>query len=377
MKDDKKEQGEELIDIDEKGNPSEKPKKEEKPKSNNKCKIAIGIILCLIICCILAYFYINCKKNKKEGKSVFDETTIKNLKLKNRVFFGPISHSPEKIENIVKNHVSLVITEGAVVGDYTFSKLQPEGPFRIDSDEYIPEIKKLANIAHKYHARIILDLVHQGLISVEHPCYSPSGDKGLLNKDLESKAMTKDDILRIQDYFVQGAIRAEKAGFDGVEIHGAQLSLVSLFSSTKFNRRTDEYGGSDENRARFIVEIVKKIREVVTKDFIISAKIDSTSEEYGFTESGFLYLGKALEEAGLDLMEISGPNPARTGEGPYFYEDTKKMAEILKIPIICIGGITKYEQADYILKNSKIEYIAMSRELLKQPDIVKKWYFNQ
>ena len=230
---------------------------------------------------------------------------------------------------------------------------------------------------HKHNSYILLDLVHQGLISVEQPCYSPSQDKGLINNNLQSKEMTKEDILRIQDYFVQGAIRAKKAGYDGVEIHGAQLSLVSLFSSKKFNRRNDEYGGSDENRARFIVEIVQKIRKALGDDMIISAKIDSTDEDYGFTESGFITTAKALENAGLDLMEISGPNPVRTGEGPYFYNDTKKIAEILKIPVICIGGIKNYEQADYIMKNSKIEYIAMSRELLKQPDIVKKWYSNK
>ena len=373
MKTDKKDPGEELIDVDEKGNPIEKDKEEKNTKSNTKYKVALGIILCLVIL-ISCYFYFNCKKNKK---TVLDETTLKNLKLKNRVFFGPICHVAEKIENIVKNDVSLVITEGAVVGDYTFSKLQPDGPFRIDTDEYIPEIKKLADVVHKYNSYILLDLVHQGLISVEQPVYSPSGGKGLINKDIDSKPMTKDDIIRIQDYFVQGALRAKKAGYDGVEIHGAQLTLVSLFSSTVFNRRTDEYGGSDENRARFIVEIVQKIREAVGKDFIISAKIDSTDGATGFTESGFLYLGKALEEAGLDLMEVSGPNPIRQGEDPYFYEDTKKIAEILKIPVICIGGISKYEQADYILKNSKIQYIAMSRELLKQPDIVKKWYSNK
>ena len=141
----------------------------------------------------------------------------------------------------------MVITEGAVVGDYTFSKLQPERPFRIDSDEYIPEIKKLADIAHKYNSYIILDLVHQGLISIEQPVYSPSVDKGLINKEIESKEMTKEDILRIQDYFVQGALRAKKAGFDGIEIHGAQLTLVSLFSTKKYNRRNYEYGGNDEN----------------------------------------------------------------------------------------------------------------------------------
>ena len=158
-------------------------------------------------------------RSQKNNKSVFDETILKNLKLKNRVFFGPISHTAEKIEKIVKNDVAFVITEGAVVGDYTFSKLQPEGPFRIDSDEYIPEIRKLVDIAHKYKAHIILDLVHQGLIAVEQPAYSPSVDKGLINKEIQSKAMTKEDILRIQDYFVQGAIRAQKAGFDGIEIH--------------------------------------------------------------------------------------------------------------------------------------------------------------
>ena len=172
MKDSNKEKDEELVDIDETGNPIE-----------------------------------------KKNKSVFDETTLKNLKLKSRVFLGPSTHNAEKIENIVKNDVALVITEGSIVGDFTLSNLQPEGPFRIDSDEYIPDIKKLSDIAHKYNSYILLDLVHQGLGATEQPAYSPSGDKGLLNKDLQSKAMTKDDILRIQDYFVQGAIRAKKAGF--------------------------------------------------------------------------------------------------------------------------------------------------------------------
>ena len=161
-----------------------------------------------------------------------------------------------------------------------------------------------------------------------------------LNKKKFLKAFKK-RILWIID---QGALRAKKAGFDGIEIHGAQLTLVSLFSTKKFNRRTDEYGGSDENRARFIVEIVKKIREAVGKDFIISAKIDSPDEENGITESGFIYMAKALEEAGLDLMEVSGPNPIRQGEDPFFYEATKKIAEIVKTPVICIGGIKKYEK---------------------------------
>ena len=310
-------------------------------------------------------------ENQKNIKTAFDETTLKNLKLKNRIFLGPCIHTAPKIESIVKNDIAMVTTEGCIVGDYAFSKLQPEGPFRIDTDEYLPEIKNLADIVHKYNSIILLDLVHQGLGSSEH--FTPSGGK-LFGLDLETKAMTKEDILKIEDYFVQAALRAKKAGFDGVEIHGAQLSLVSLFSSNKYNTRNDEYGGSDENRSRFIVEILTKIREAIGNEMIISAKIDNVCEEHGYTESGFITIAKNLEKAGLDIIEISGPNPLRNGNDPYFYEDTKKLAEILKIPVICIGGIKTYEQVDYILKNSKIQYVAMSRELLKQPDIVKKWY---
>ena len=107
MKDDKKESGEELIDIDEKGNPIEKQKQEKKKESKSTYKIVIGFIICLLILAA-CYFFFNRNKN------VFDETTLKNLKLKNRVFFGPITHDIKKIEEAVKNDVALVITEGAV-----------------------------------------------------------------------------------------------------------------------------------------------------------------------------------------------------------------------------------------------------------------------
>ena len=108
---------------------------------------------------------------KQCTKTVFDKTTLKNLKFKNRVFLGPCTHNPEKIESIVKNDISMVTTEGCIVGDFALTKLQPEGPFRIDTDEYIPEIKKISDVVHKYNSYILLDLVHLGIISSEH--YTP------------------------------------------------------------------------------------------------------------------------------------------------------------------------------------------------------------
>ena len=151
MKEEKKDSGQELIDIDEKGNPIEKEKEEKKNKLNLNFsyKIIIAIILCLIIIVSCYCFF----SSKKSNKSIFDKTTLKNLKLKNRIFFGPITHDAQKIESIIKNDISLAITDGAIVGDAS-TKLKKEGTFMIDSDEHIPEIKKLVDVVHKYNSYI-------------------------------------------------------------------------------------------------------------------------------------------------------------------------------------------------------------------------------
>ena len=373
MKEETNQSGEELIDIDEKGNAIEKEEEDKRKKGSSNIFKWFPLIIIFILLLGLCFFFLIQKQNKK---SVFEETTLKNLKLKNRVFCGAITYDFQKIETLVQNDVALVVTGGAAVGDFAPSPLVKEEPFRIDSDEYIEDLKKFPEMVHKYNSYVLLDLVYMGLLGTKEPIYSPSGGKGFLLKDVESKAMTKEDILRIQDYFVQAAIRAKKAGFDGVEIHSGHLTLVSSFFSKIFNTRTDEYGGSDENRARFLVEIIKKIREAIGDDMIISAKIDSVDEEKGFTESGFLTAGKCLEEAGVDLIEVTGANPLRNGD-IYFYNDTKKLAETLKIPVTCIGGVRTYEHADYILKNSKIEYVALSRTLMTEPDLIRKWHQNK
>ena len=168
------------------------------------------------------------------------------------------------------------------------------------------------------------------------------------------------------------AIRAKKAGFDGIDIHGAHLTLISSFLSTKYNRRKDEYGGSDENRVRFLVEIIKKIREKVGDDFVISVKLDSGEETEGISESGFLFASKMAETAGADLITVSGTQVMKDDD-IYYFEQCKKLAENIKIPVACVGGIKIYEHADFILNNSKVEYISIARALMKEPDLIIKW----
>ena len=102
-----------------------------------------------------------------------------------------------------------------------------------------------------------------GPSSIIHPTYN-----------ITLKELTKDDILKIEEDFLNGAIRAKKSGFDGIDIHCAHLSILNQFLSPAFNKRNDEYGGSDENKVRIIIEIIHKIRKVVGDDFIISVKIN-------------------------------------------------------------------------------------------------------
>ena len=117
--------------------------------------------------------------------------------------------------------------------------------------------------------------------------------------------MTKEDILRIEDDFVKAAIRAKKAGFDGIEIHSAHLYLLSEFLSPNMNKRTDEYGGNDENRARMLIEIIEKIRKAIGNDIILSLKIDSENAgNEGISEQGFLTACKLAEKQVLILFKL-------------------------------------------------------------------------
>ena len=101
--------------------------------------------------------------------------------------------------------------------------------------------------------------------------------------------MTKEDILRIENDFAEAALRAKKAGFDGIELHGAHFYLISDFLSPLYNKRNDEYGGSDENRARFLLEILEKIRTKVGKDFIVGIKLNcEEGDKNGISEELFL-----------------------------------------------------------------------------------------
>ena len=331
---------------------------------------------------------ITTEKQTKNKKSIFDEVQLKNLKLNNRIIRASIGDGyslvngkiTEESLNLYKqlsnDGVGLIITGCTNVADYyQFDNINN---FRIDKDEYIPEYQKLTSLVHKNKAKILMQIFHVGGATTVQTdkIYAPSSIK-IPATNRTSNEMTKEDILRIEQNFVDGAVRAQKAGFDGIDIHAAHHYLLSEFLSPIFNKRNDEYGGNDENRARMIIEIIQKIRKEVGPDFIISMKINcEDGYPEGITQEGFLTACKLAEKAGVDMIQVSGmewlfgkikPNT------PVFFQQTKLLADIVKIPVVLVGGLRDVDTMENAINNSNIEFVSIGRPLICEPDIVQKW----
>ena len=340
------------------------------------------IILFYLICLNSLFLLISTKEDSK--RTIFDETQLKHLKLKNRIFRGAvgdqsfingkISEEGFKLyDRLSKNEIGTIFTGYTMVSDY----LQNDNyhTFRLDKDEYIPEFKKLVDLVHKNGANFLMQLAHIGMntVSKSEIIYAPSS-LPIPNQNRNSKEMTKEDILRIENDFAEAALRAKKAGFDGIEIHGAHLFLVSQFLSPLYNKRKDEYGGNDENRARFLSETLEKIREKVGKEFIVGVKINSEDgDKNGITEEGFFTACKIAEKSGADFIQISGITWIKTKVDSPLYEPIgDKLSKIINIPIIVTAGARNVDNLNEILNRSNIQYFGIGRPLICEYDLIKK-----
>ena len=295
-----------------------------------------------------------------EKKDLFDETQFKYLKLRNRVFRAPVIDCESwangkltdvfyrRYDELSKNEVGTIITGQMLISD----DKEYENMVRINKDEYIEDFKKLTDLVHKNGANIIAQL-------------GPFGKTDI----------TKDKIHELEDLFADAAVRAKKAGFDGIEICANHHVLLSQFLSPLFNHREDEYGGSDENRARFVIEIIEKIREKVGKDYIVILKINSEDDDpKGITPNGFLTACKLAVKAGIDMIDVTGMKWKKIKESKVVYFDIgKTLADTFDIPILVTGGVKDLNVANEALNKSNIQYIGISRALLSEPDIIVKW----
>jgi 2,4-dienoyl-CoA reductase-like NADH-dependent reductase (Old Yellow Enzyme family) len=259
---------------------------------------------------------------------IFEPLKFKNLTVKNRVFRSNIagrldnydgSGNQARInweEKFARGGVGCVISSFVPV--LIRGRIMPNYA-TIDKDERIPFWRAVGEAVHKHDCKYILQLSHGGrqrdVPGIEYPLgLSSTGKKDPLH-GFECQAMTKADIQETVNAFAEGARRAREAGLDGVELHGANGYLITQFLSSAINDREDEYGGPLENRARFVIEIVKAIRKKVGNDFHLQMKISVTDyndallfvrlEKSGNTAEDSIQVCKWLIDAGVDSIHAS------------------------------------------------------------------------
>lgn len=280
---------------------------------------------------------------------------------------------------------------GLIISGHTY--VRPEGqagPAQLGAhkDKMVPGLRQMAAAAHDHGAKIVLQLAHAGYFAPQaltgQPPLAVSASVEL--DDAPRKGMNQTDIHNLVLFFAEAALRAEAAGFDGVQIHSAHGYLLNQFLSPLFNRRRDEYGGSLRNRVRVHLEIITAIRQAVGSDFPILIKINGRDfAEGGLELEDSLKAAVLMEQAGLDAVEVSSGmtkhaafGSARTkissqANEAYNQKEARAFKGRLKTPLILVGGIRSLPVAERLFKKGVCDYISMSRPFIREPDLINRW----
>jgi 2,4-dienoyl-CoA reductase-like NADH-dependent reductase (Old Yellow Enzyme family) len=245
-------------------------------------------------------------------------------------------------------------------------------------DSFTEGHKKLTGLVHKYNKNIILQLVYVGSYIMGDAdgmtILAPSAVENL-NTKIIPQEISVEQIKRIQQKFAEAALRAKNAGYDGIEIHAAHGFLLSQFMTPYYNRRTDAYGGTAQNRARMTVKTYEAIRRAVGEDFPVWIKINVTDGFEGEVSfDDVLYLCSELTKKGINAIEISGAFSKFAKDARSFFKDeAAKIAAENDTAIILTGGNTDLKEMTEIVNSTKISYFGMARALMKEPDLINRF----
>jgi 2,4-dienoyl-CoA reductase (NADPH2) len=321
-------------------------------------------------------------------------------------------------EAIARGGVGLLIVESPTI-DYPCGARWRQR-YRIDDDKYIPGLRELTDIIHRYGCPTFMQMNHDGpwqtklwdpIPVFEGPPVAAS--PVCLNSPMDSnnempRELSISEINEIVNKFASAAVRAQKAGFDGVDINAGSSHLLHTFLSPYWNKRQDMYGGSLENRARIIVEIIQEIKRRLGVDFPVSVLINgieigqtiNVNDNECLTAEDSRQIALALQEAGANAIQIrnhwlgyhlggflpdqlfypEAPIPLKSFPEEYYLKGKGRGAninlcealkEILSIPVIAVGGIDA-RMGEQILREGKADFIAMTRNLLADPEYPNK-----
>ena len=289
-------------------------------------------------------------------------------------------------ERLGRGGAGLLITGNAAV--------DPGGRTERDNvqmiDDHGDRLTAWAKAAKAHGSAIFMQLSHAGRQTARPITWRPVAPsavkldrKGGLFSTPEPLTIAQIEVLVAR--FGNAAAMAEAAGFDGVQLHAAHGYLISQFLSPLTNRRTDRYGGDLEGRMRFLMELIGEVRRVTTAGFSVAVKLNSADfQRGGFTLEDSMEVAKALETAGIDLLEISGGSyekPAMMGDTEpkrastrareaFFLEYAERMREVVKIPLMVTGGFRSRAAMNAALGGGATDVIGMARPLAVEPDLL-------
>lgn len=369
---------------------------------------------------------------------LFSPINIGNVEIKNRVVMAPMcmgfGQFNGKVTDAMMNHyverakggVGLIITEITRINDITGAA--SFGQLGISHDYQIAGLKEMASRVHSYGAKIMVELHHPGrqnlglmigTVPLSVACDKIMGSayaklltgavippgKKLQDKDIVprtvapskcekskmaesvNRGLTKSGIKKLIRQFVDGALRVQKAGCDGVELHAAHGYLIQQFLSPFTNRRNDEYGGSLENRMRFLNEIIDGIRRECGNDFpiLVRLSVDEMYEKIGEKNKGYnleegLKIAKALSDKGIDAIDVSSGSydtfnywlEPTTFECGWRKNLAKEVKKVVDIPVIAANLIRSPQQAEEQLEEGIQDMVSLGRPLLADPHWVEK-----
>lgn len=348
---------------------------------------------------------------------------IGGLSLSNRIIMAPMGsnyaekdgHCGERIqayyEARAKGGVGL-ITMGVCAIAFPAGTAEPY-QVGISKDEFIPGLKALTDRVHAHGTKISIQLQHAGKTAVrdlaeERELWVPSMPPAPAKNDMmhsvtmeeistfirpakgvtpKIRVMDKTDIKQMVEWFAAAADRAKRAGFDGVELHAAHTYIIAGFLSDYYNKRDDEYGGSIENRARLLLEVIAAVRQRVGQDFPVWLRLDAKELHTpgGITLADCIAVSKMAEKAGLNAVSISAYATTVRGsaftEAPLihkpagFLDWTSEVSKEVNIPVIAVGRLEP-DVANDAIATGKCDFVAMGRKLLADPELPNKLINN-
>lgn len=327
-------------------------------------------------------------------ETLFSPITIGTMRLENRAVMPAMATGYSNRDNTVSERLSAYLARrarggmGLVITE--ICAVDPRGrnfpaELGIWDDSFIPGLQSLADAIHREGAKAAVQLHHAGretfksVIGVmpEAPSAIPSA---ILGEPCEE--MSEARIREMVQAYGEAALRAKKAGFDAVEVHGAHGYLITQFLSPFSNHRNDSYGGSDENRARFALEVVRAVREKAGRDFTVIVRVSSSEEIRGGYDIEFMkWLAPQLVEAGADAIHASVGVYSTPGNLSIACADTeegfnlgraREIRQAVNVPVIGVGRIHDPRLADEAIRRGDADLVAFGRQSIADPDFLRK-----